>query len=113
MPTGPVAQHSLKVNADITSRVTYSTILKKLTPDDMNDFITSELDQADLPHNTFTQEALGLVIRSSDGILPKARNLCLSCMIEGVRSRQKTIDNVNRVLIQPHWRMEQNIEHII
>ena len=106
---------ALNVNADITSRVTYSTILKKLNPDDMNDFINRELDRAGLPHNTFTQDALGLVIRSSDGVLRKARNLCLSCMIEAVRSRKKAIgiDNVNRVLIQPHWRMEQDIEQVI
>nr|WP_287413339.1 AAA family ATPase [Pseudodesulfovibrio sp.] len=106
---------ALKINADITSRVTYSTILKKLNPDAMESFVLNELDQAGLPYNTFTGDALGLVIRSSDGILRKARNLCLSCMIESVRSRTKAvgIDNVNRVLIQPHWRMEQDIEHII
>ena len=36
-------------------------------------------------------------------------------MIEAVRSRKKAIgiDNVNRVLIQPHCRMEQDIEQVI
>ncbi len=105
---------ALKINADITSRVTYSTILKKMNPDDMQVFILNELDRAGLPHNTFTEDALFLVIRSCNGILRNARNICLSCMIQAVRSRQKTIsiDNVNQVLIQPHWRIEKDIEHI-
>jgi len=105
---------ALRVNDDLKSRVTYSTILKKLTADDMAQFITSQLDLAGLAHNTFTENALSLVVRSSDGILRKARNLCLSCMIEAVRSRSKSIDigTVNRVLIQPHWRDEKDIEDI-
>ncbi len=106
---------ALRVNEDIKSRVTYSTILKKLNPDDMEAFILRELDTVNLPHNTFTQDAVSLIVRSSDGILRKTRNLSLSCMIEAVRSRNKTIgiDTVNRVLIQPHWRIEKDIEHII
>jgi len=106
---------ALRVNEDIKSRVTYSTILKKLNPDDMEGFILRELSLANLPHNTFTENALSLIIRSSDGILRNARNLCLSCMIEAVRSGEKTIgiDNVNTVLIQPHWRIEKDLEHIL
>ncbi len=106
---------ALKVNEDIKSRVTYSTILKKLNPDDMEGFILRELTTVNLPHNTLTEDALSLITRSSDGILRKARNLCLSCMVEAVRSRKKIIgiDNVNQVLIQPHWRIEKDIEHII
>jgi len=36
-------------------------------------------------------------------------------MIEAVRSGRKTIGigNVNTVLIQPHWRIEKDIEHIL
>ncbi len=60
---------ALKVNEDIKSRVTYSTALKKMNPDDMEAFILRELDQAGLPHNTFTEDALSLVIRSCEGIL--------------------------------------------
>ncbi len=106
---------ALKVNEDIKSRITYSVILKKLNPDDMETFITREFDTAGLPHNTFTENALSLLVRSSDGILRNAKNLTLSCMVEAVRSGKKTIniDNVNRVLIQPHWRIEKNIEHIL
>lgn len=106
---------ALKINEDIKSRVTYSVILKKLNPDDMEGFITRELDAAGLPHNIFTENGLSLLVRSSDGILRKARNLCLSCMVEAVRNQNKTIgiDIVNRVLIQPHWRVEKDIEHIL
>ena len=102
---------ALSVNQDIKSRVTYSVITKRLNPDDMSAFILSELDRIRLGHNTFTQEALDLIVRSSDGILRKTRNLCMSCMLEAVRSRKKTIDidNVNHVLIQPHWRNEYDI----
>ncbi len=105
---------ALTVNDDIKSRVTFSTILKKLTPDDIQSFITHELDKAGLPHNTFSENAISLIARSSDVILRKSKNLCLSCMIEAVRSRKKIIDidNVNRVLIQPHWRVDKDMEHI-
>ncbi len=43
--------------------------------------------------------------------LRKARNLCVGCMIEAVRSASKTIDidNVNRVLMQPHWQKESDL----
>ncbi len=106
---------ALRVNDDIKSRVTYSTILPKLNIDDMEQFILREMDSAGLPHNTFTEDALSLIIRSCDGILRKARNLCLSCLIEAVRSHKKIIgiDNVNLVLIQPHWRIEKDIDQII
>lgn len=109
-----LSNFALKVNHDIKSRITYSVILKKLNPDDMADFILSQLDSAGLGHNTFTEEALFLVVRSAEGYLRQARNLCLSSMLEAVRAAKKTIDLeiVNRVLIQPHWRTEDDIKHI-
>lgn len=105
---------TLSVNQDIKSRVTYSVITKRLNPDDMRAFILAELDRIKLGHNTFTEEALELIVRSSDGVLRRAKNLCLSCMLEAVRQRSKTIglDTVNRVLIQPHWRKEQDLQNI-
>lgn len=105
---------SLKVNDDLKSRVTYSTIMHKLNPDNMRNFILAELDKVTLPHNIFTDEALSLVIRSSDGFLRRARNLCLSCMLEAVRSKKRTIDLdiVNSVLIQPHWRLDNDIDYL-
>ncbi|MBF0532560.1 MAG: AAA family ATPase [Candidatus Omnitrophica bacterium] len=105
---------NLGVNQDIKSRVTYSTITKRLNPDDMKAFILGELDRIKLGHNTFTEDAIDLIVRSSDGVLRKTRNLCLSCMLESVRLRTKIIglDTVNRVLIQPHWRKEQDLGQI-
>jgi len=104
---------SLSVNSDIKSRITYSTITRKLNPDDMKNFILDQLDRVKLGHNTFSEDAIELIVRSSEGVLRKARNLCLGCMLEAVRLREKQIglDNVNRVLIQPHWRKENDLEH--
>jgi len=103
---------SLKVNEDLKTRVTFSTLMPKINPDQMMEFILGQLDQVSLGHNTFTDDALSLIIRSSEGVLRKARNLCLSCLVETVRLRKRTIDidTVNKVLIQPHWRAQQDLE---
>jgi MSHA biogenesis protein MshM len=105
---------NLKVNDDIKSRVTYSCVMKRLSPEQMEEFIFAQLDLCGLGHNTFTDEAVGLVIRSADGILRRARNLCLGSMLEAVRSQKRIIDIdlVNHVLIQPHWRDEYDYKHI-
>lgn len=102
---------NLSVNLDIKSRVTYSVIIKRLNPDDIQAFILAQLDRIKLGHNTFSEDALELIARSSEGVLRKTRNLCLSCMLEAVRARKKMIDLdiVNRVLIQPHWRKESDL----
>ena len=99
---------ALSVNADIKSRVTYSAIARRINPDEMRAFILAQLDRAGLGHNTFSEGALELIVRSADGVLRRVRNLCVSCLLEAVRERQKQIDIdiVNRVLIQPHWRKE-------
>lgn len=101
-------QMSLKVNQDIKNRVTYSVILQKLNPEDLTHFIYGQLDQMGIGHNLFTQDTLHLLVKSSEGILRKARNLGLSCMLEAVRaqSREITLDTLNTVLMQPHWRKE-------
>ncbi len=104
---------SLSVNSDIKSRVTYSTITRKLNPDDMKNFILAQLDSVKLGHNIFSEDAIELIVRSCEGILRKARNLCLGCMLEAVRLQKKQIglENVNSVLIQPHWRKEDDLSH--
>ena len=106
-----LANLDLGVNHDIKSRVTYSVITKRLNSDSLRDFILRELDRVGLGHNTFTQPAIDLIVRSADGVLRKARNLCVGCMIEAVRSANKAIDidNVNRVLMQPHWQKESDL----
>lgn len=107
-----LAQMSLKVNDDIKSRITFSATLLKLNPDDMETFILDQLDKAGLGHNIFTAEAVSLIVRSADGILRRARNLALSCLLEAVRARTKSIgiEVVNKVLIQPHWRNDYDME---
>jgi MSHA biogenesis protein MshM len=106
-----LANLDLGVNQDIKSRVTYSVIVKRLGPDAMQSFLLRELDRVGLGHNTFTRPAVDLVVRSADGVLRKARNLAVGCMIEAVRSANKTIDldNVNRVLMQPHWQKDADL----
>ncbi|EKD26016.1 MAG: ISChy3, orf3 [uncultured bacterium] len=105
---------NLKVNEDIKSRITYSVIMPKLNPEDIQKFILNQMDRIGLPHNTFTDEALGLIIRSSDGYLRRVRNLCLASMLETVRMQKKeiTLDIVNTVLLQPHWRKEYDMDKI-
>lgn len=102
---------NLAINDDIRSRVTYSVMLQKLAPDDAIQFILVQLDKVALGHNTFTDDALGLIARSSEGVLRRIRNLCVASMMEAVRDRTKTVDlkQVNRVLLQPHWRRERDL----
>lgn len=106
---------TLKANEDIKNRVTYSTILKKLTAEAIEEFITTQMDASGLAHNVITEDAMALICRSCEGILRTARNLVLACMVEAVRSRDKIIGiaNVNRVLIQPHWRIERDAEQFL
>ena len=101
---------ALSVNEEIRSRVTYSVVLPRLSPETIQQFILAQLDRAGLGHNTFTPEALALIIRSGEGLLRRTRNLCLSCLIEAVRDQTRIVDlkQVNRVLLQPHWRKDHD-----
>jgi type II secretory pathway predicted ATPase ExeA len=97
---------ALTVNEEIRSRVTYSVILPRLGPEATEQFILAQLDRAGLGHNTFTADALALIVRSGEGLLRRTRNLCLASLIEAVRDQVRIVDlqQVNHVLIQPHWR---------
>jgi type II secretory pathway predicted ATPase ExeA len=99
---------ALTVNEEIRSRVTYSALLPRLGPELTQQFILDQLDRAGLGHNTFTQEALALIVRSGEGLLRRTRNLCVSTLIEAVRDQTRIVDlkQVNHVLIQPHWRKD-------
>ena len=111
--SGPAASViNLSVNEDIKSRVTYSVLLAKLAPEDVSRFILDQLDRVRLGHNTFSEEALELIVRSSEGVIRRARNLCLGALLEAVRDRTKKVDlkQVNRVLIQPHWRQDHDLD---
>lgn len=105
---------SLSANEDIKSRITYSVLMPKIAPDDMEAWILSELDRCGLGHNTFTPDALALVVRSAEGVIRRGRNLCLACLLEAIRSQVKTVDlkHVNAVLIQPHWRNQHDLDQI-
>jgi type II secretory pathway predicted ATPase ExeA len=99
---------TLTINEEIRSRITYSALLPRLAPETVEQFILDQLDRAGLGHNTFTPEALALVVRSGEGLLRRTRNLCLGALIEAVRDQTRIVDlkQVNRVLIQPHWRKD-------
>ena len=99
------------MNEDIRGRITYSVNLNRLNPDDIKAFIFEQLDRIRLGHNTFSDEALDLIVRSSEGVLRKVRNLCISALIEAVRDRTRVVDlqQVNSVLMQPHWRQERDM----
>jgi MSHA biogenesis protein MshM len=102
---------SLTVNDDIESRVTYSVLMQKLNPDDIESFIKNQLDRVALSHATFTPEAMQLIARSSEGALRATKNLCIGALLEAVRDRTRTVDlkQVNRVLLQPHWRRREDM----
>lgn len=110
----PSLMHKLRltVNEDIRGRITYSVTVRRLNPDDIKAFIFAQLDRIKLGHNAFSEEAVELIVRSSEGVLRRTRNLCVSAMLETVRDRKQVVglDQVNRVLLQPHWRRDHDME---
>ena len=106
--------HKLRliVNEDIRSRITYSANVPRLGPDNIRGFIFAQLDRIKMPHNVFSDNAVELIIRASEGVLRRTRNLCISSLLETVRDRKRVVglDQVNRVLMQPHWRNDHDME---
>ncbi len=88
-----------------------SVLVQKLAPDDAERFIKDQLDRCGLSHATFTPEAIQLIARSSEGALRAVKNLCIGSLLEAVRDRTRTVDlkQVNRVLLQPHWRPREDM----
>ncbi len=88
-----------------TDAMVSSALMKSMAPDTLEAHIHARLDHAGLPHHTFTDDALHLVLRVSEGVL-RAVKTSVSALIEAVRDRTKTVDlkQINAVLMQPHWR---------
>jgi len=64
----PIMQSlALSINEEIRSRITYSVVLPRLVPETIKAFIVGQLDRAGLGRNTFTQEALGLIVCCGEG----------------------------------------------
>jgi MSHA biogenesis protein MshM len=105
---GLLTKLPLFINDDIKSRVAYSVLVPEFAPDDMSAFILAELDRVALAHSSFSEDALSLIVRSSEGVIRAAKHLCVASLLEAVKDREKTIGlkQVNRVLMQPHWRHE-------
>lgn len=102
---------SLSANRDIKSRITYSAHLKPLNDDDMQAFIVNELTKAKMGINTFSEDAMALIIRTVEGNLRLCRNLCLAALTRAAGETQKTVTttHVNYALIQPHWRSVEQL----
>ena len=99
---------ALSINEEIRSRVTYSVLMPRLAPETIERFILDQFDAAGLAHNILTLDALALIVRASEGLLRRTRNICLAALIEAVRDQTRAVDlkHVNKVLMQPHWRKD-------
>src|SRR3972149_2676385 len=84
---------------------------RRWRPIEMERFILEQLDRCGLGHNTFAPDALDPIVRSSEGVPRKGRNLCLGSLIQAVLDQTKIVGlkQVNRVLVQPHWRQDHDV----
>ena len=60
-----------------TDAMVSSALMKSMAPDTLEAHIHARLDHAGLPHHTFTDDALHLVLRVSEGVLRAVKNLCV------------------------------------
>ncbi len=102
---------ALTVNEEIRSRITYSVVLPRLAPEDIEAYLLDQFDHAGLGRNIYTEDAVALIVRTAEGILRRARNLALSALVEAVRDQTRTVDikQINNVLMQPHWRKTHDL----
>lgn len=102
---------ALLPNADIKSRITYSSALIPLGDEDLQRYISAELEAVRLGANTFDDAAIELILRAAEGNLRLCRNLCYGSLIEACRNSKRivSISQVNDVLIQPHWRSHEQL----
>lgn len=102
---------SMRIHEDIKTRITFSKKLLPLEQEQMREFINREIEDSELPANTFDENAIDLIIRSANGNLRLCRNLCYGSLVEAVHLKQKKvcIKIVNMVLVQPHWRSHEEL----
>ena len=102
---------SYKNNEDIKSRITFSKELQRLSDDDLHHFILKELDVVKLPHDTYEDGAIELILRSVNGNLRLCSNLCYSSLLQACHQAERVVDHshINTVLIQPHWRRQEDL----
>jgi len=80
------------VNEGIRSRVTYSAELPALSNAGIAEIIYEPLDRVGLAHTTFSEAAVTLVGRSSEGVLRCVKNLCARAIIEAVRDQVRVMN---------------------
>lgn len=102
---------SMLANADIKSRITYSQTIKPLCDSDLEQYIVKELEAVKLGLHTFDEGAIELILRSAQGNLRLCRNLCYGSLVEACRNNKRnvSIQQVNDVLVQPHWRSHDEL----
>jgi MSHA biogenesis protein MshM len=109
--TGLLTTLALRHNADLKTRVTYSSHIQPLNDEDIKSYILSELEKSKLGANVFDEGAIDLIARAVDGNLRLCRNLSYYSLVEACRQqeRQVNIHHVNAILVMPHWRSHEEI----
>jgi hypothetical protein len=100
----PSLMHTLRlgVNEDIRGRITYSVTVPRLHPDDIRAFLFAQLDRIGLGHNSFSEDAIARIVRSSEGILRRCRrNLCVSAIDFLITIRGLSFSQAMRTLCDP------------